>query len=152
MVFTLEQSVVITNGPFTLREQLHLTCGECWNRNDEPANILTVEGVTALREVAAPTATANYGKLYVKTTDSKLYFMNDSGVETDLTSAASGGTCTPGSQTFTYTGSNQTFVVPAGCTSISIKAWGAGGGAAVEIMVPAERGGAGAFAVNTMCR
>ena len=114
-----------------------------------PVNLLSVEGVTALREVAAPTATANYGKLYVKSADSKLYFMNDSGTETDLTSAASGGTCTPGSQAFSYTGSNQTFVVPAGCTSISIKAWGAGGGGGGRDNGPGGRGGAGAFAVNT---
>lgn len=32
--------------------------------------------------------------------------------------------CTHGSQTFTYTGSNQTFTVPAGCTSLTVKAWG----------------------------
>ncbi|MBY0315823.1 MAG: hypothetical protein K2Q26_09910, partial [Bdellovibrionales bacterium] len=114
-----------------------------------PVNLLSVEGVTALREVAAPTASANYGKLYVKSADSKLYFMNDSGVETDLTSAASGGTCTPGSQAFSYTGSNQTFVVPAGCTSISIKAWGAGGGGGGRDSGAGGRGGAGAFAVNT---
>lgn len=41
-------------------------------------------------------------------------------------------TCTPGSQTFSYTGSNQTFTVPSGCTSITIKAWGAGGGGASQ--------------------
>ena len=37
--------------------------------------------------------------------------------------------CAPlGSQTFTYTGSEQTFVVPAGVTSISVDAYGAQGG------------------------
>ncbi|MFZ5987650.1 MAG: hypothetical protein ACOYWZ_11070 [Bacillota bacterium] len=53
----------------------------------EPAATLTVSGVTALKEVAAPTATANYGKLYVKT-DSSLYFMSDTGVETNLVTSS----------------------------------------------------------------
>ena len=38
-------------------------------------------------------------------------------------------TCiTPTSQTFSYTGAQQTFVVPAGVTSISVDAYGAQGG------------------------
>ncbi len=36
-------------------------------------------------------------------------------------------TCVPGSQSFLMTGSTQAFTVPAGCTSVTIKAWGAGG-------------------------
>lgn len=60
-----------------------------------PNERLSVEGTVSLREVAAPTATANYGKLYIKT-DSKLYFMNDSGVETVLGSSDGG---TPGDNT-----------------------------------------------------
>ena len=35
---------------------------------------------------------------------------------------------TPGSETFTYTGSQQTFTVPSGVSSITIKTWGAQGG------------------------
>ena len=31
-------------------------------------------------------------------------------------------------QTFSYTGSNQTFIVPAGVTSITVEVWGGGGG------------------------
>ncbi len=49
---------------------------------------LTVGGATAaiaFKEGNAPTATAGYGKLYVKSSDSNLYFMNDSGNETQLT-------------------------------------------------------------------
>lgn len=37
------------------------------------------------------------------------------------------GGCAPGKQTFVFTGSDQTFTVPAKCNFISIKAWGAGG-------------------------
>lgn len=48
-------------------------------------------GVLNLNETTAPSATANVGKVYVKSSDSKLYFKNDSGVEFDLT-AGGGGT------------------------------------------------------------
>jgi hypothetical protein len=43
----------------------------------------------ALKETTSPTATPGYGKLYVKSSDSRLYFMDDSGVETAVTMAAS---------------------------------------------------------------
>jgi len=36
-----------------------------------------------------------------------------------------------GTQTFSYTGGEQTWVVPAGVTSVTIEAWGAQGGAGV---------------------
>ncbi|CAN0338391.1 unnamed protein product, partial [Chrysoparadoxa australica] len=41
-----------------------------------PIEHLTVGGVTALKETTAPSATTNYGKLYVKSSDSKLYFID----------------------------------------------------------------------------
>jgi len=56
---------------------------------ESPNETLTVEGVLSLDETSAPSATSGYGKIYVKSSDSKLYFMNDSGTETDLT--AGGG-------------------------------------------------------------
>ena len=34
------------------------------------------------------------------------------------------------SQTFNYTGNNQTFIVPSGCGIIEVKLWGGGGGGA----------------------
>ena len=58
---------------------------------ESPNETLTVEGVLSLDETSAPSATSGYGKIYVKSSDSKLYFMNDSGTETDLT-AGGGGT------------------------------------------------------------
>jgi hypothetical protein len=36
--------------------------------------------------------------------------------------------CVPGSQTFNYTGSEQTFVVPSGCTHVTVDTYGAKGG------------------------
>ena len=56
-----------------------------------PNEKLTVEGVLSLDETSAPSATSGYGKIYVKNSDSKLYFKNDSGAEFDLTAAASSG-------------------------------------------------------------
>lgn len=52
-------------------------------------------------------------------------------------------TCTAGSQTFTYTGADQTFTVPTGCTSFTVKMWGAGGGGAYRNY---GWGGGGAYA------
>ena len=49
-----------------------------------PNEQLTVGGVTSLLETAAPSLTANYGKIYVKSADSKLYFMDDAGAEVQL--------------------------------------------------------------------
>lgn len=46
---------------------------------------LTLEGALAIDEVTAPSATAGYGKVYVKATDSLLYFKDDGGTEYDLT-------------------------------------------------------------------
>lgn len=47
-------------------------------------------GVLLLDETTAPSATAGIGKVYVKSSDSKIYFKDDSGTEYDLTAGASG--------------------------------------------------------------
>jgi hypothetical protein len=52
---------------------------------------LTVEGALSLDEISAPSNTTGYGKLYVKSTDSKLYFLDESGSEYDLTASGGGG-------------------------------------------------------------
>ena len=49
--------------------------------------LLTVNGITAMAESSAPSATAGYGKLYVKS-DSQLYYMDGSGVEQALSTSA----------------------------------------------------------------
>ncbi len=49
------------------------------------------------------------------------------------------------SQAFSYTGSSQTFTVPAGVTSVTIKAWGAGAGGSVD-----SAGGAGGYATGAV--
>lgn len=51
----------------------------------------------ALKETTAPTADAGYGKLYVKSSDSSLYFMNDSGTEFNLAATATGDVVGPSS-------------------------------------------------------
>ncbi len=55
-----------------------------------PNSKLTLDGELGLKEMTAPGLTASYGKLYVKSSDSKLYFKNSAGTEIDLTAA--GGT------------------------------------------------------------
>jgi len=58
-------------------------------------------------------------------------------------------TCVSGSQTFTFSGSVDTFTVPEDCTSISVVMWGAGGGAAVDTS-GTNSGGAGGAAEATV--
>ncbi|GAB5388501.1 MAG: hypothetical protein Alpg2KO_14690 [Alphaproteobacteria bacterium] len=42
--------------------------------------------------------------------------------------AGSGGSCSAAKQVITFTGSSQSITVPAGCTQLNAKLWGAGGG------------------------
>lgn len=61
------------------------------------------------------------------------------------------GNCSPttplssGSNSFTYSGSDQTFVVPSGATSLTVKMWGAGGGGGYGMT-----GGGGGFTSGTL--
>jgi len=63
-----------------------------------PNEKLTVEGVLSLDETTTPSVSSGYGKLYVKSSDSKLYFRSDSGTEYNLTSTGGSGTVTSISQ------------------------------------------------------
>lgn len=57
-----------------------------------PNEKITIEGAISFDELASsPGATSGYGKVFVKSSDSKLYFKNDSGTEFDLTAAATSG-------------------------------------------------------------
>ena len=49
-----------------------------------PNEKLTVNGVLSLFEGAAPSLTAGYGKIYVKSSDKKPYFMDSTGLETGI--------------------------------------------------------------------
>jgi len=59
---------------------------------------LNVGGIMSMYETSGATMTTNFGKLYAKSADSKLYYMNDSGTEYDLTSI--------GDSDWTISGSN----------------------------------------------
>lgn len=66
-----------------------------------------------------------------------------------FTASAMAGTCTPDPgyshcQTFSYSGSMQSFTVPAGVTSMDVRLWGAGGGGNAW-QNPAVSGGGGGF-------
>ncbi len=59
---------------------------------------------------------------------------------------STGGSAT---QTFSYTGAVQTFTVPAGVTSITLKAWGAQGGNVIDRLANST-GGKGGYAEGTL--
>ncbi len=50
----------------------------------EPVERVDIDGALGLREGAAPTATTDFGKVYVDDGDGHLYFLDESGVATDL--------------------------------------------------------------------
>jgi hypothetical protein len=52
---------------------------------------LTVTGRVSLQETTAPSNTAGYGKLYVQSSDSNLYFKNSGGTAYQLTPPSGGG-------------------------------------------------------------
>jgi len=52
---------------------------------------------------------------------------NSCGTSTDSCQAISVSACTPGSQTFAFTGAQQTFTVLGGCNTVTIEVWGAQG-------------------------
>jgi hypothetical protein len=56
----------------------------------------------------------------------------------------------PGKLVFSYIGSAQTFNVPAGVNTITVKVWGAGGGAGAASVALKGDGGAGGFASATI--
>lgn len=67
-------------------DNIQLTSDEVlWVQTGESGTLLLVEG-------AAPSATSGIGKLYVKSSDSLLYFKDDAGNEYSLTTGGSGGT------------------------------------------------------------
>ena len=59
----------------------------------------SADPILAMKETSAPSATSNYGKIYVKSSDSNLYFMDDSGSETQLNGGGGGGGSVAGSDT-----------------------------------------------------
>lgn len=63
-----------------------------------------------------------------------------------------GGSCPVSQEIFIYTGSDQTVTVPAGCTHMIVKAWGAGGAGAIGTYGGSTQyaGGAGGFAAGTI--
>jgi len=84
-----------------------------------PNERLTVQGVLSLDErFSPPTASSGYGKVYVKSSDSRLYFKNDGGTEYDLLAGGGIG----GSGTTNY------FARFTGSTSIGVSAMYQNGG------------------------
>jgi hypothetical protein len=107
---------------------------------------------TCSGNVIAAGASCNVGVRAISTSNKSLsgtllVGSNQGGVlQISLSGVASGfgATCTPGSIIFNYTGATQDFTVPAGCTHLKVKAWGAGGGGGGY--PDAKCGGPGGFA------
>lgn len=57
-----------------------------------PNSRLTLNGVLSLQGTVSPPSDTGYGKVFVKQSDSKLYFIDELGTEFDLTSAGVSGT------------------------------------------------------------
>lgn len=68
--------------------------------------------------------------------------------------SGSGAACSAGKQVFSYTGADQVIAVPAGCSTATIKAWGAGGRggyiSGFAFGCPTQEGGGGGFAQRTL--
>lgn len=58
--------------------------------------------------------------------------------------------CIAGSSAFSYTGSSQTFTMPAGCTKATIKAWGGGGAGGLQWGSYGNNGGGGGYATGVV--
>jgi hypothetical protein len=69
-----------------------------------------------------------------------------------ISSLSSGVTvaCSAGRQVFVYTSAVQTFIPPTGCTTFSVKMWGAGGGGGASNLGTAYPGGGGGAATSTL--
>jgi|GEM_PF-1366818 len=70
-------------------------------------------------------------------------------VRFDQAPSSPAGVCTPGKQSFTYVSGPVAFTVPAGCATLTVKAWGAGGGSGGEPGYTDSNGGAGGYAEGT---
>jgi len=53
-----------------------------------PNQLLTVNGVVAVKETSAPSATSTFGKIYANSSNSKLYFQDDGGTSYNLLNGA----------------------------------------------------------------
>ncbi len=58
--------------------------------------------------------------------------------------------CIAGSLAYNYTGTMQTFTMPAGCTKATIKAWGGGGAGSLQFNTYGSYGGGGGFAKGSL--
>ena len=64
--------------------RIHIPSNFIFNIQDT----LRLDSPLELKELTAPpTPTSGFGRLYVKSSDSDLYFLNDSGTETSFTSS-----------------------------------------------------------------
>ncbi|MCE2929079.1 MAG: hypothetical protein LW817_05570 [Candidatus Caenarcaniphilales bacterium] len=97
-------------------------------RTLNPNEILSVNGNLALKENPRPSSTSNFGKLYVNGSTSNLMFLDDAGIQYDITSSSAvpGGANTQfqfndsgvfaGNGSLTFTKASRTIAVAANAT------------------------------------
>ncbi len=73
-----------------LDEELYVASARTGFGIDAPVERVEIDGVLGFKEGTAPTATTDFGKVYVDEGDGHLYYMDESGTATDLLETASG--------------------------------------------------------------
>ncbi len=74
-----------------LDEELYVASARTGFGIDAPVERVEIDGVIGIKEGTAPTASADFGKVYVDEGDGHLYYMDEGGTATDLLETSSGG-------------------------------------------------------------
>lgn len=115
--------VDLSNGDLELGIQVG-TESELAPRIPVGASLRTIRGPVNIRDVGAPTPCTAENEGTLRYRDGEVQVCD--GIEWSAIVAAS--TCSSGTTTFAAVGANQTFIVPQGCSTLQVHAWGAGGG------------------------
>src|SRR5262249_11306266 len=100
---------------------------------NNPNEKLTVEGAASLRAISPPSATANYGKLYVDSSDAnKLKYKDPAGSVFDLTASGGGVVTFPlsppagtvSAPSYSFSGDPGTGIYSTGVSQVSIASGG----------------------------
>jgi hypothetical protein len=133
------QAVTLTNSGNAAAGSLSIQPPAGFTETDNCAGALGAGQSCQVNVVFAPSTAGTYSGTSLNITSGPV-----------TTSVALNGTataaCTSGQSTYAYTGADQTFTVPAGCTTLTFKAYGSGGGGGYS----AGTGGAGGYASGTL--
>ena len=100
--------------------------------------------------MATPTPRVAPLVTYSTTSSPVAVFTPPTSTRVSTVGSGNGGSSTGPAVRFFFTGADQTYTVPAGVTSLLVKAWGAAGGSADRYTGTYGRGGSGAFVSATL--